>query len=123
MAEKPMRPLQLIRQVWGNKNYSLAEKAVLDNLIQHAPNTTRICYPGKKTLAELTSMEEKTVGKALKSLEEKGAILKVGKHGGGRNDVYKIILDLPREALPVAEEKKTGKERYKELVAARGRKR
>ena len=119
-SEKKRQPLPVIQQVLDDPQFNRNETFILIILIVCTDNRTRQGYMGIEKLVKKAKMKRNTVIDTLHSLIEKRAIVKVGKHGGGKHDEYKVIYDLPVEELPV-EEKKTGRERYKELVAARGR--
>ena len=120
-SQKKSQPLSIISNkiLIGGKVYNSSEKLVLVSLMMRADNTTHLAYPGIDTLSEMTGLHRKTVIDTLKQLEQKGAIAKKGNHGAGRHTVYQICIENLGE-LPIVEEK-TGREQYKELVAARGR--
>ena len=121
MGSKKHQPLPTIRNkiLIGGQVYNSSEKLILISLMICADNTTHLAYPGINKLSEMTSMHRKTVIDTLKELEQKGAITKKGNHGAGRHTVYQLCMENLGE-LPIVEEK-TGRERFHELVAARGR--
>ncbi|HEY7822731.1 MAG TPA: helix-turn-helix domain-containing protein [Acidimicrobiia bacterium] len=73
-----------------------SEKLVLLSLADHYNGQTGVCIPGQKSLAEQTSMCVRTVQRHLKSLEERGLIVRTARfrgEGRGRtSDSYELRM-------------------------------
>jgi DNA-binding transcriptional MocR family regulator len=73
-----------------------SEKLVLLSLADHYNGQTGVCIPGQKSLAEQTSMCVRTIQRHLKSLEDRGLIVRTARfraEGRGRtSDRYELRM-------------------------------
>lgn len=56
-------------------------------------NKQGMCWPKRATLAELTGLPDRAIGRATTHLAERGHVLKIGNGGRGRPAKYLLIQD------------------------------
>lgn len=86
-------------QVW-KLDLSASEKLVLLALADRADNKGRNCWPSVSTLAESTSQTDRTVRRALSSLEQKGHLTRKHREGTSTQyDIHPVANGAVKEAL------------------------
>jgi hypothetical protein len=73
------------------------ERAVLTALIWHS-NERYECWPGVKRLCRLTAYSREHVLRCLKSLRDRGLIVRLPRRGGIRPNRYRVCIPVEREA-------------------------
>jgi pyocin large subunit-like protein len=85
--------IELVNLSFQQKNLTSSEHSIL-NVLCFRANDKNECWPSSKSLQESTSLDKKTVYKALVNLSNKGLIVKTGEMKGKTKStpVYKISL-------------------------------
>lgn len=78
-------------------------KTVLSQLAERAKHRTLECFPSQQTLAEDLGMSRRTVGAAMRYLEEQGFIERAGRHhrsnGFRKTDLVRILMEDVRTVV------------------------
>jgi DNA-binding transcriptional ArsR family regulator len=80
-----------------------AEKAVLVYLAARADDEKGTCFPGQANIANNTGFSDRTVRRALKTLETNGVIRRVRRFDGNgyrNSDLYVLDLTMTTDRLP-----------------------
>jgi len=89
--------IELVNLSYKIKYLLSSEHSTLNVLAFRADEKTYECWPSAKSLCESTSLDKKTVYKALVSLSEKKLIVKTGEMKGKTKStpVYRVTLSVP----------------------------
>ena len=87
---------------YGVRDLTASERAVLVALAHCRNDKTGACFPGQETLVEMTGLSEKTVRRALSSLEGSALIKRTARFAGRyrTSDEYELLFDSHRSERP-----------------------